>query len=817
MFFKNFYSELKKQLIDRPDIPMIATEQIGWSHQIRIGRGIAGQALKIGSRTFSEGWGDHANSRHVVHVPGEAVSFEAFVGVMHDPQARVTFFVEDMAGNVLGSLGVFGMGDEARLLSAALPGLRDFVIRAYDADSESKGWTGANVLWGDPAVVLKDGRRIGGNSFGNREKSPVASFLCDGVEFRAGSITSDLIEETADYRKYCLEKTSQDGTLTVRETVKIYRDFPVIEWLPELLNRSDRPSGIVSGFKSLDLSLDLIDRSTGYLRTKDGFTCAYPIHDVALRRTLGSKNCQSDFTEETVMLYPRYPKDHVRMDTDEGRSSAAWLPYFGLDETEDQGLNIAVGWSGEWYADFKMLSHQLKVEAGMRETHFRVLPGETLRQVSIILHHRDGLSVEDGQNQFRRFMLKHHSPRRADGTVRQVPYSFSVWGGALTQSHLDDLAMIRKCGFEYDVFWGDAGWFGGNRPVAATEFDGSDWYSTVGNWTINGWAHPDGFRPVADAAHKAGLKFMLWYEMERVMKGTPVAQAHPEWMLDTNPPSGHYLLNFGCQEAVDWAVEQVAFMVREHGLDYYRQDFNFNTIPFWRANDAPDRVGVSEMKHIAGLYKFWDTLLAMFPDMMIDNCASGGRRIDFETNSRSICLYRSDMLGRPWYDSSEASQIETAYLSRWVPLHGGGTTYVNHDDYGFLSGAVPGASVPIADSSDLDVEWVRGILAVSKRMRALCPGDMYLLAEAPESHRNIYAYQCDVPEEGKGFFIAFRRPAGGESVRKVSLRKIDPSAEYEVEIYNGGTKRMRGADLREYVLNMPEPRSVHLVFYTKLG
>ena len=102
-------------------------------------------------------------------------------------------------------------------------------------------------------------------------------------------------------------------------------------------------------------------------------------------------------------------------------------------------------------------------------------------------------------------------------------------------------------------------------------------------------------------------------------------------------------------------------------------------------------------------------------------------------------------------------------------------------------------------------------------MRALCSADMYLLTERPESHRDIFAYQCDVPEEGKGFFIAFRRPVGSESRRTLSLRKIDSGASYEVEIHGGETKRMPGAELREYVLNMPEPRSVHLVFYTKLN
>jgi alpha-galactosidase len=48
------------------------------------------------------------------------------------------------------------------------------------------------------------------------------------------------------------------------------------------------------------------------------------------------------------------------------------------------------------------------------------------------------------------------------------------------------------------------------------------------------------------------------------------------------------------------------------------------------------------MKHIEGLYNFWDNLLARNPGPLIDNCASGGRRIDLETIGRSVPLWRTD-------------------------------------------------------------------------------------------------------------------------------------------------------------------------------
>ncbi len=51
---------------------------------------------------------------------------------------------------------------------------------------------------------------------------------------------------------------------------------------------------------------------------------------------------------------------------------------------------------------------------------------------------------------------------------------------------------------------------------------------------------------------------------------------------------------------------------------------------------------MTEIGHIEGLYKMWDDLLARHPGLRIDNCASGGRRLDIEMMSRSFAVWRTD-------------------------------------------------------------------------------------------------------------------------------------------------------------------------------
>ena len=78
---------------------------------------------------------------------------------------------------------------------------------------------------------------------------------------------------------------------------------------------------------------------------------------------------------------------------------------------------------------------------------------------------------------------------------------------------------------------------------------------------------------------------------------------------------------------------------------------------------------MSEIRHIEGLYRFWDYLLARFPNMVIDNCASGGRRLDLETTSRSIPLWRTDYN----YGEPNGYQNHTHSLNMFLPLNGTGT------------------------------------------------------------------------------------------------------------------------------------------------
>ena len=164
------------------------------------------------------------------------------------------------------------------------------------------------------------------------------------------------------------------------------------------------------------------------------------------------------------------------------------------------------------------------------------------------------------------------------------------------------------------------------------------------------------------------LQFVLWVEPERVAEGTYIATTHSDFLIPDNKSN---LINLGQQVAREYMTAFLTTTVSELGLDVLRLDFNTAPGPNWAATDAPGREGLTQVHYIEGLYEMWDSILASKAGLLIDNCASGGRRIDLETLSRSVPLWRSDY-AQPG-QAPEAQQAETMGLSSFAPVNSGTT------------------------------------------------------------------------------------------------------------------------------------------------
>jgi alpha-galactosidase len=231
---------------------------------------------------------------------------------------------------------------------------------------------------------------------------------------------------------------------------------------------------------------------------------------------------------------------------------------------------------------------------------------------------------------------------------------------------------------------------------------------------------------------------------------------------------------------------------------------------------------MSEIRHIEGLYAFWDELLARHPGLVIDNCSSGGRRIDLETISRSVPLWRSDVQCWPDFDPI-AMQTQTHGLALWVPLSTGCARTAKA--YPFRSALGPGlvmdwASPVFEEDVALDLNLVRQRLDELHAVRAHFHGDFYPLVSFSLAQDCWAAWQFDRPDLGEGMVLALRRPQSPFPLLKTKLHGLDPGAQYEWHDLDRGTiERVSGRDLLETGISVElegQPDSA-LFLYKLLG
>lgn len=580
--------------------------------------------------------------------------------------------------------------------------------------------------------------------------------------------------------------------LRVTAAYTIYRDFPAVEWVLRFKNEGPNATPIIENVLAGAAHID-----------------DWPEGPTILYRARGSSADRSDFAPIRDVLAEN---GEVRFGPLAGRSSdTSALPFFNI-AAPDRGVVAAIGWSGKWKAAVKRMSKRgLVIEAGMDRTRFSLRPGEEVRSPSIALLFWKSPDRMAGHNLFRRFVLAHHTPRPG-GKLVELPLSHGVgFGGPFpcneyvcaTESYA--LAMIdrlKQFGIEPDACWIDAGWYENSQR---------SWWTGVGNWTINRANFPRGLKPVTEAARRWGKGFVLWFEPERVYEGTRLDREHPEW-LTALPGNPNRLLNLGNPAALNWLIGYIGDFLVEEGITIYRQDFNFDPEPYWRALDEPDRIGIAEMKHIEGLYTFWDALLARAPGLLIDNCASGGRRIDLETISRSVPLWRTDYQ----YFEPNGYQCHTYGLHFFVPATGTGNN--NPQKYVFrssMSGAVVlgwelNASFNVAQAQEDIVEF--------RSLRPYFFGDYYPLTHYSTSDESWAAFQWNRPEEGDGIVLAFRRHLASGSSMAINLSGLEPAGDYAVCFEDYGiTIGKTGRELASgLTIKIPEAPGSLLIKYRRL-
>jgi alpha-galactosidase len=224
-----------------------------------------------------------------------------------------------------------------------------------------------------------------------------------------------------------------------------------------------------------------------------------------------------------------------------------------------------------------------------------------------------------------------HQELQAEARHRRGPRKvhLNTWeaaGFALSEPRLYTLAESASAiGVERFVL--DDGWFAGRRSDK----------SSLGDWEVDRSVLPGGLSGLAEHVGRLGMDFGLWVEPEMISPDSELYRAHPDWCLhqpgQERPTQRHQLvLDLTRSDVRRFIVERLARLIESAPIAYLKWDHNRELFP---------RAGRAHAQTMA-LYDILDSLLARFPHLDIETCASGGGRVDFEVLRRCHRFWASD-------------------------------------------------------------------------------------------------------------------------------------------------------------------------------
>lgn len=198
-------------------------------------------------------------------------------------------------------------------------------------------------------------------------------------------------------------------------------------------------------------------------------------------------------------------------------------------------------------------------------------------------------------------------------------YMNGLAGDPTTAKEMPLVDAAQKVGCEYFVI--DCGWYAPGY-----------WWDSVGEWQPSEERFPGGIEKLIKYIRDKGLTPGLWLELEVVGIKSPLADKLPDsWFFMRHGKrvidADRYHLDFTNPEVREFADGVIKRLVEQYGVGYIKMDYNITT--GIGTDQNADSFGDGLLKHNRAYLKWLDSVFEKYPDLVIENCGSGGMRHDY--------------------------------------------------------------------------------------------------------------------------------------------------------------------------------------------
>lgn len=493
------------------------------------------------------------------------------------------------------------------------------------------------------------------------------------------------------------------------------------------------------------------------------------------------------------------PKGRFSIESNRGASSNAHPPYLSLlemDATETAGrcYGVTLAYSGNHHLSVETGEFdRVRLLAGLNPFDFEwsLAAGESFTAPEALLAVSDeglgGLS-----HIWHDFIRDRVSPDRFRNLPR--PTYLNSWEATyfdIDENKVLDLAD-RAAEISVDMLVVDDGWFKGRV----------DDRRALGDWIADPDRFGKGIPDLARSVRDRGLKFGLWFEPEMVSTDSDLYRCHPDWVIgvERRPASlgRHQLtLDLSNPDIVDYLYAQLDAILSCGLVDYVKWDMNRNMTEV--------ESGAKAHRYMLGLYNLLERITTTYPDILFENCASGGNRFDLGMLSYMTQNWTSDMcdpIGRLAIINGASHLFPMDVMAAYVgpsPNHQNGRR--TSLKARFAAGAICAAQGLSLNLTDLDKhkDQLTNLMGQSKKTASTRLGARFYRLR----HTQNETIWQQISRTGETVqLIAFHcLNAPNLPQRRIRLRGLETKALYQME----NSDPVRGDLLMHHGLNLPMP------------
>ena len=306
------------------------------------------------------------------------------------------------------------------------------------------------------------------------------------------------------------------------------------------------------------------------------------------------------------------------------RAVREYHPYGAVEDTENNIIwGIYLAHNASWQMELTRVLDGVSLSIGIADSiagHWskKVLPGESFTTPTAMVSVSEG-GIAELSN--RLLSMRHRAIYQYGEEGMPIIYNdyVATWGHPTEKSMLDVADVLQKGKVKYLVM--DAGWY---KPT-----------SQVGDWIVSPSAFPNGMKEYCKKVRGKGFVPGIWFEFECAQ--APARAFSPEFDELKLKKNGRVIVgevingrllnffDFRNEKAVEYLYEKVIKFLKDNGFGYIKVDYNASP---GVGVDGEESIGENLRQHMCAVRNFFIKMKEEIPDLIIENCSSGGCRLE---------------------------------------------------------------------------------------------------------------------------------------------------------------------------------------------